>query len=223
MVRVRILAGQLSIGEALTAHLRHKQGEAISVSQFVVLRCPVVVTEHLFIEVMVKMERFDRHIRPAQSPFQQAPKVLYSVRVNLPTHIFPRVIDYLVNEVIAQSVISHSLIGVHLGERCDIIQNRVLQRLTLHIGQNTGSHLPQIAVKHPMDCCLANINISAHTLAALCMVSCQAGLVHLPRIRPDKGFIALDGTAKAELVGPVVLHRFPNPMKHKPCRVLANR
>jgi hypothetical protein len=52
----------------------------------IVFRSAIVVSENLLIDVAVKVERLHGHIGSLQSPFEQAPEVFQSVRMNPAIH-----------------------------------------------------------------------------------------------------------------------------------------
>src|ERR1700739_1307301 len=124
--RISHLAGQFCIGEALSCHLRYCQRESISIGKGIVCGCTVGVAAHLLTQVLIQVKGFHGHIRTAESPLEQAPEVFDSLGVDLSTNVFLRVIDYLVNEVPAQSVIALMLVGVDLRKGCDVLENRIL-------------------------------------------------------------------------------------------------
>lgn len=117
------LARQFGVGEALAANLRHEQGEAVRVRQFVVFRRTVVVTKHLFAEVLVKMKRLNRYIRSAQRPLQETPEVIESLSVNLSVYVFLRVVDNLVNKSLAEMVIPNSEVSVNLASTVNLMMH----------------------------------------------------------------------------------------------------
>jgi hypothetical protein len=122
---IGILARQFGISEALAPNLRHKQGEAISIRESVVLRRTVVVTKHLFAEVLVKVKRLNRRIRSAQSPLQQTPEVIEPLSMNLPIDVFLGVVDNLMDKLLAEMVVPNRGISVNLASGCGGKNQRV--------------------------------------------------------------------------------------------------
>jgi putative heme degradation protein len=70
----------------------------------------MVVPKRLFVNVPEQVERLNAHIRALQAPFEQAPEVLASVRVNLAVHVRFGV----VNDLVRQDVFRALYVGMCL-------------------------------------------------------------------------------------------------------------
>ena len=81
------------------------------------------------------MERFKSNVSSLQAALQEAPEVLYALRVNLTANIFFEMINRVVNEVLFRKVVvALHRIGVHRGLLFDVREDFILQRLALYIG-----------------------------------------------------------------------------------------
>ncbi len=63
---IAVLACQLGIGQTLASDHQHEEGETVGIGKFVVFRRTVVETEHLFINVVVKVKWLNRNIGSAK-------------------------------------------------------------------------------------------------------------------------------------------------------------
>jgi hypothetical protein len=63
---VLILAGQLGIDQTLASNHQHEQRVTICIGKFVVFRRTVVKTEHLLVNVVVKVKWLNRNIGTAK-------------------------------------------------------------------------------------------------------------------------------------------------------------
>lgn len=73
-----------------------------------------IETERLFINVSVKMERFDCHIRPLNGTFQQCPKAFNPVRVYMVSDIGFGVGDHFMRVFVVQSFIASVFICIDI-------------------------------------------------------------------------------------------------------------
>lgn len=132
--RVSSFARQLGIAEALASDLTHRQIEAVSIIQRIVLGCAIVVAEDLLRNVAVKMERFNRNIGAAKTALQQTPEVLDSLSVDFTANVLFDVIHSCVNEVLCcKAVIDRSAVRINFGAALDLIQDFIQQSLTFGI------------------------------------------------------------------------------------------
>src|ERR1039457_3967182 len=115
-------------------------------------------------------------------------------------------IDDLMNEILAQSVIGYGLIGVDLGKGCHVVQNDLLQYIALHGRNHLGAYLPEFTVQDPMHGCLGDHSAFVSDLGALNAVLLPLLAVHLGGIWSDKCLVAFDGTAESELMFAVICH-----------------
>ena len=222
--RVYLFACELGIGQTLSGHLGHEESEAIGIVKRILFRSTVVESKHLFVEVAVKMERLYSNVGSSQGALKQRPEVIQSLGVYLPSDVFLRMVNYLVDKVVAKMIVPYCGIGVDLTTAMYAVQNFVLQSLSLNVRDDLRANLPKIAVKHPEHGSLAYISIAPHLLAPPLVVSCLAALVHLIGVRSYKGFIAFDWPtlSPSELETTFISHSFTDTMQHEPCRVLAN-
>jgi len=71
------------MSQPLIYGLGYRPVESVGIGERVFLSRTVIVAEHLFGDVALKMERLNRNVGALQASFQQAPEVLDSVGVNL--------------------------------------------------------------------------------------------------------------------------------------------
>src|SRR5271166_5902865 len=169
------------------------------------------------------MEWLDRYVSPAQVALEQAPEILQSVRVDLPVHVSLGMVDKLMHKTIVQQVVSNGVVGIDLRAVPHVLQDFVLQSLTLHVGNDLAANLPQIAVKDTLHSSLAEVQISELILAANVPQFQFAALVHVDSLSTNKGFVSFNCSARTtEFEHRFVFHGFTNPVQHEPCRLLTD-
>ncbi len=220
-VSVCPLPCKLGVGEATANRLHHGKGESVFIGERVILRGSVIEPENLLCDIAVKMERLNRDIGSFQAAFQQAPEVLNSLSMHLPTNVLFQMVHNIVNEFFtAKVVVSRMLIGVDLGILLDVRQNLILQGLALDVGDYASPNLPSLTVPHPHDNRLGSGSLYALPLVLLA----NARAMHVLNLAADISFIDLDRTAvrTAHLDEGSAFHCLANPVKHEPCRLLGN-
>ena len=65
------------------------------------------------------MERFDRHVSPAQIALEQAPEIVQALCVNLPPDVFDSMINDFVDERLSQVIVADSGVRVDLASVFD--------------------------------------------------------------------------------------------------------
>ncbi len=172
------------------------------------------------------MTRFNSNVGSLKSPLQQAPEVFNPIGVNLTVNVSLHVIHNVMDEVVANLVISDCLIGIDLGAVLYLFQQGSLQSLALDVWNYLCADLTEITVKHSHDDSFSSA--SASPSAFLCDVALAAILVHIPKASADIGLIGFDRTrTSADLaLGSKLLsverQAKANAMQHKPCRLLGN-
>ena len=226
--RVNPLARQLSIGEALTVDAGHSGYEAICVTDalFGFFAATIVVTEYLFTEVTLKMERLDRHVGSAQIALEQAPEILQPVRVYPPVDVPLHVVHPLMHIAIVQQLIRHCAVRIDLAAVLDVLQDDVLQGLTLDIRDNLSANFSRVSIQHPDHSSLADVNV-AQALPATNALQCSlAALVHIPSLATDESFIAFYFTTRAaqlrRIAESLVRQNLTDAVKHEPCALLGD-
>jgi len=222
--RVGSFACQIGIGEALSADLGHGEIEAVRVVQGIVFRSPVVVTEYLFVEVAVKMKRFDTHVRSTQIALEEAPEAFQAVRMDFPVDVPLGMVDEFMHEATLQRVVCDSTICIDLGTVAYLLQDFVLQSLALNVRHDLAANLAQIAVKNSHDGSLAEEHIATPLLAANLIQFQLPALVHVDSLSADKSLVSFDArtTGTTELKHGLVFHSLTEPVKEKPCRFLSD-
>ena len=196
----------------MTCHVSHRFLEATSI---VHAFAAVVETKDLLIEVRIKVKRLNRNIRSLQSPLQQTPEVFDALRVYLAAHIFLHVIHRLMDIKVSriQTLIAEVLISVDLRSETNVLQNLVLQSLTLCIGDDHCANLAAVARPHThYDSFLIAVHVSDTTLR-----------VHVTSFSPDVSLINFNGVfsvpTEFSLPG---LHHLADAVQHEPSRLLGN-
>jgi hypothetical protein len=87
-----VFACDFGIGETLANYVR---GDVLESSEIIHRFFPIVVSEHLFINVTEQMERFDADIGALQTTLEQTPEVLHSVSMNTTVNVPFRMVDEL--------------------------------------------------------------------------------------------------------------------------------
>src|ERR1022692_3945612 len=73
------------------------------------------------------MERLNRNVGPFQAALQKTPEVLHRVRVNVPVHIFNRVVDDFVLKLFGQAIVGWQFITEDCRARFDVLFNALLE------------------------------------------------------------------------------------------------
>src|SRR5436853_6844130 len=88
------------------------------------------------------MEWFNADVCSLKTAFEQAPKILHPVGVNVASNVGADVVDDLVDITLpSQSGVTYPLIGKDVRPRLDILTNFGLQRLSLDIRKMLSLHL----------------------------------------------------------------------------------
>ena len=81
-------SGQLAVGQPLTGHTLHDFFELVAVANLA-----AIVPEGFFIDVPEQVEGLNADVGTLNGSFQEAPKVLDTVGVNLAANVFLSVVD----------------------------------------------------------------------------------------------------------------------------------
>jgi len=104
------LASQFRKGQPLVSDLRKGRNKAVRIGQRIIFCRAVVESENLFVNVTLKMVRFHSDVCAVESPLEQRPEVLQSVRMHLPVNVPLGVIHHVMHEAMMQVVIPDMLI-----------------------------------------------------------------------------------------------------------------
>src|ERR1022692_2418224 len=96
--------GQFRISKPLANDLTHGKIKAVGVVQRIVFRGAIVITEYLFINVAVKVERLDRNVGSLQSALEKRPEDFHSVDMHSTAHVALSLVDELMYEAPLQPV-----------------------------------------------------------------------------------------------------------------------
>ncbi len=206
-------AGQLGIGKALADDLADYVAKPICI----VHRLPIVVAECLFINIAEKMKWFHADIGSSERAFQETPKILQTVGVNVLANIGFGVVDDLVCVFLVQPNVSHERIGENLGPFLHVVFDDLLyNRFGAFIDHVYPNSLAPF--QNSMNDGLA---ASGGTSGSVDAHALPLGLVHIPSLPADEGFIHFHFAPKFAAVE-FVLHSKPNPMEHEPRGFLGN-
>src|SRR5665213_60472 len=86
-------AGQIAVSQPASRNLRQNFVEPLTI----VLIDAVIESEHLLIEVAVKMERLHGNVGSGEIPFRETPEVFKAVGMNLPPNVVVNVVDRFMN------------------------------------------------------------------------------------------------------------------------------
>src|ERR1051326_248280 len=92
------LASHLRKCEALASNLAEGKLKAFRIGNFAFFGSAIVVAEHLFIDVPLKVERLNRNVGSAQSALEQRPEVFDALSVNLSANVFDGMVHNFVCE-----------------------------------------------------------------------------------------------------------------------------
>src|SRR5438309_3450736 len=214
------LARQFAVCEPMPSNLSHQHSQAVSIGQFAVAFLPIVVAEHLLINVAREMKWLYSDIGSLKAPLKQRPEVFHAVCVNATANVSLGLVNNIVNESALQSTfIAHCAIGVNRAPELHVAENFVLQRFAGYVWHDGSANLAKIAVKNALHDGL--VPGRPKTIG-----SQAATFVHVLGDSADKGFVCFqfiaftaDLRALAELFA---LHDFADALQHKPCRRLRN-
>lgn len=204
-------ADEFRIAKALPDDSSNRSAKANTV----IRGLPVVVSKRLLIEITEQMERFNAHIRSLQPPLQQRPEVLHRVRMNVVTHIFNRVIDDLMLEILRQPLVRAQFIAEDRSASFDVIPDDLLKLLLL---ARIHCECSDFAIA------LNDAEGNRLILAASSSNFLLAFLgVHVASLAADKRFINFNAaTIAPDLPGALTLKGKPDSMQHEPRGLLSD-
>src|SRR6266852_8548840 len=175
---------------------------------------PIVIAEHLFIEISKQVERFDVYVGAFQSALEQAPEILQSVCMHLPIHVTLGMVNRLVDEVLMiQSLVGHERVRVDRALRFDVSADSRLQVMLAARRYNAGANLAT-TFQNPHDG-----RLTFH--ATVCNLLSALVSVHKSGSTADESFVHFYlFTASAELHKFLAVHCKANAMHHEPSRLL---
>lgn len=166
------------------------------------------------------MIRLNSNVGTAKAALEQRPEILYAVRVYPPVDVSLCVINNVMDKVVTYLVVSHSIIGIDLGTILDVLEQDILQSLSLDVRNYCGANLSKIAVKDALHYGFAAVE------SALLIQAQLAIFVHVLCESANEGLICLQFRIRsAHLLSyaerPIVERR-AQPLQHEPCRLLRN-
>ena len=96
MTRLPHLAGNFGVGETLADNAGNGKVKPIRIVDLAVIE-----SKHLLVNVAKQMERLNRNISPFEAALQETPKVFNAVRVNLTINVLLRMVNHLMDVIIA--------------------------------------------------------------------------------------------------------------------------
>lgn len=200
------LACNFGIGEALSEKVRSNVLESFAV----VSQMPIVIPEHLFIQISEQVKLFDADVCALQSALEQAPEILQPVSVHATVNIPFRVVDnFVLESLVAQSLIGHECVSVDRAPRFDVSGYVSLQSVLFPIAHDSGADI-SAALQNANDCNL--VFCSSLSDSALALIG-----VHEASSAADESFVYFHfATVAAHFDNRAVLHCKPDAVKHEP-------
>jgi hypothetical protein len=213
---ITALADELRIHQSFSCEASNGFQE----SPFVVVFA-FVKSKGLLIQVSEKMKRFDRNIRAFDSALEQRPKVLQSVRVDMPFHIAFCVVNHLMHVFIGQFFVRTKFVGVNLRAFLDVFANfgiKIMSANAVHYLQaHARRFFGRVALKQSHDCGFANRAASSLTVANGFGSPIFA---HISSLAADERFVGFN--APFHFLNLAVLHRQADSVKHEPSSLLSD-
>src|SRR5260370_409729 len=206
------LASHFGISEALPKDVREHMLESVQVTtQF-----PVVVPEHLFVQIAEQVKGFHAHIGSLESALEKTPEVFEPVGMDASVNVSLSVVNGLMNVVpMLQTLIGHERSGVDCASGFNMSANLSLYMMLAPSWNHICANL---------SAALQNPNDWSFILAASCSNPAIVLLaVHVAGRTADECFVYFYfATVAAEFHQRTVLHRKPDAMQHEPCRFLSH-
>src|SRR6266566_201001 len=206
--RAQIRAGQVAVGDAPS----YDVGQYADKPRAVVAGA-LVEAAHLLVNIPEQMERVNGNVGAFDRPLEQRPELFQTVGVDLPAHVFARVINHLMLIQLRELPLAILLgsVGIEvrplLDVRYDMPANPALGQV-LRDGRADATRLPILAaLQETEDGSFVHAASPANDAVAL-------GPVHELGLAADEGFVRLDCAFHLR-PGPG-LHGEPNTMEHEP-------
>ena len=208
--RIRSFASEFIPSEALADDLRDNHAESVAVSDELVLGRPIVVAEHLLVEVAEKMEWFGADIGAFETALEETPKVFQSVGVDLPINVTFGMVNDLMNKILVQSLIREQRIGVDRTTSRNVVSDFALDRVFAPI-RNDGrtDFAATFQDSHDRSFVLS---------ASLGDADAALVLVHEASRATDEGFVYFNFAT--DFPEGLILQGEANPVEHEPCGLL---
>lgn len=207
----RVRADQLLIREPLALGVLHRRHKAVNVFHLAGIK-----SEHLFVNVGVKMERTRSDIGPVKRSLQSAPEILNGVRMNPAFAVC--------NGVVNKAVLIVGQIPVR--EQGIRIDRRPRENVGAHVGHQfrplapTNNHRFDAALAAPIALGHAKHHRLAFGRSVLHFAEPKARNHRGLLLAADERFVRLDLSVEHAVLGRS--HRLTNAVKHKPCRLLGD-
>jgi hypothetical protein len=192
--RISSFACEFGIGKAFVSYLAHGEFESLAVIHVFA----VVESEHLLIEVTVKVKRLYGNIGSMQPALYETPEVLKGVRVNAAMDVLGGMIYDLMVVFAIKSGISPERVCVESRASLDVFPDERLQVVLTALRYDLSPNFP--ATLHESDYDRLVIVYATSEFIA-------TGLVHVPRFAADEGLIYFNFAiwATAELLSKEVI------------------
>src|SRR5258708_4351309 len=132
------LAGDLGPSQTLADDLTNCQGKTVTVIHIL----PIVLPERLLIDITEQVKRLDADVGSMQAALEQTPEILHRVRVDIPIHVFDRVIDDSVLVIRSQAVIGFQFVAEDGRASFDAFTDDRLKVFSLAAVNMPGNDLP---------------------------------------------------------------------------------
>lgn len=195
------LAGQVAVGQPPTSYLTKNLLEAGRVAVIA-----GVEPQNLLVDVPAQVEGLNADASAVKGSLEQTPEVLDPVCVNLSTDVGLGVVDGLVVELTAESLVGLPLVGVDGCTEGHMLSDLGVESGTRTVGHDCGADAAA-SVQNPSDKGLVNASGPVDLADSL-------RLVHVLGFPADKGLVNLDRAA--HLLERSGLHRQADTVKHEP-------
>lgn len=157
------------------------------------------------------MERLNTNVGSLDGPLQETPKVLQPVRVDRTINIPFSMIDDLMLVIAVHALIGAEFIRVKGCARLHVLADRAVDVPFAAMIDRLGVNLAGLSFQQAEYDGLAEYAATVNLFLAFISM-------HVAGCATDEGLVSFDGAGHL-VDGPVVLG-VPNPMEHKPCRLL---
>src|SRR5882672_812334 len=208
------IGDEIAVGQPLADDAPKRLDEAPAVA---VRIAPLVVAEHLLVNVPMQVERVHGNVGAAQPALQETPEILQSVGVDVAFDVALGLVDDAVDVAVAHRPIRAEHVGNHLAAGLDSLADDRGQMLRARGRDDLGVDLALSAVENPGHDSLGDIPLILASAAG--QLRALVG-VQVPGMRADERLVSLDSAG--ELHKAPDLQGQPQPVEHKPRGFLSN-
>ncbi len=206
------LASEFIPSETLADDLRHNHAESVAVSDELLFGGTMIVAKHLFVQIPEEVEQLGADVGSLESALEETPKVFEAVGVDLAINVFFSVVNYLVDKILAQSLIGHERIGVDRTASSNVVFDFALNRFLAAIWNHARTDLSAtFQDSHNRGFVLGSSFGDANPALVLMHEASRAA---------NESFVHFDFAT--HFTERLILQGEPDAMKHEPRRLLGN-